>query len=162
MSKSESESPTRWLIGELKHDWANHLCPNNRDVLRSFFLCLEGSIKRQQNQAKTSCIVADSIITERCKMDLQTKPKRSVVRQINRLVEEYRSLLKSRSSLHVPVVRKRAKFMSELNNSFDVTPKRIKRGQCWFNAHENSSEILVDQNVSLIVNFLCLTNDGER
>jgi hypothetical protein len=125
MSAIESDSPNRWILGNLRQDRPNNVCPNNIEVLRSFYFCMDTSKKREQKQSIVSNKVADSLILERTKLQLLSKPKWLIVGQINKLVDQYRGLLKMQSSLDASKLRKRETFESQLQNVFDLTPTTI-------------------------------------
>jgi hypothetical protein len=114
--KMDEETPKRWLLGSLSENLINSVTPTKADVLRTVFFGPDS-----QRQSMSSKIV-DSIIQERDKLHLLTKPRRLVVRKLNQLVATYRSHLKNRSSALESVTRSRETFAFNLDDPFDVTP----------------------------------------
>jgi hypothetical protein len=110
-----------FLLGEICDTWIDAAVPTNAEVLRKYYHHIEG-VTRSQQQAFVSGTIADSLMASRLKINAPTKPKRAIVANVKRLVNDHRYQLKNRTKHNQASVKSREKFQRILNSPFEAAP----------------------------------------
>jgi hypothetical protein len=91
--------------------------PTYGDILRFYLYHIE---KTSSRQAKICNAIADIIIHSWTACMFLTKPKRSIVRLVNCLIQQYTNLVKSKSKSSIAEEARRQEFSSHLESIFDA------------------------------------------